>query len=253
MSGCETWLGLIMVPKGSAHRYCEQAMKILVVEDDPYIRECLRELSEQWGYACDEASNGLLAWELLQICSYDLVLLNLNLPGLDGLSLCRRLRQAGCHQPMILMLTGRDTNRDIVVGLELGADDYLVKPFDPDVLRAHVQALLRRADRPITKAMEWGRLQLDCDGHGSRYGKTELELTATEHRLLEALLQAAGATCSKDRLLQACWNWIDSPGSDSVKTHIKNLRAKLVAAGAPVDLVETVYGVGFRLNPSHAA
>lgn len=228
-------------------------MKILVVEDDPLIRQSLREMLEAWGYACDDVGDGLVAWELLQACPYDLMLLDLSLPGLDGLALCRRLRQAAGHQPMVLMLTGRDTNSDNVLGLEQGADDYMVKPFDPDVLRAHVQALLRRAHRPLTNSLRWGRLQLERDGHGVRFGDGALELTATEHRLLEALLQAAGATCSKERLLQACWNWADSPGTESIKTHIKNIRAKLTAAGAPADLVETVYGVGFRLNPSHAS
>jgi DNA-binding response OmpR family regulator len=228
-------------------------MKILVVEDDPLILTSLREMVEAWGYACDEAADGQLAWELLRACPYDLVLLDLNLPGIDGLTLCRRLRQAGGHQPLLLMLTARDTNRDKVVGLDQGADDYMVKPFDPDLLRARIQALLRRADRPLTATLHWGPLLLERDGHASRYGERELALTATEHRLLEALLQAAGATCSKERLLQACWNWSDSPGTDSLKTHVKNLRAKLVAAGAPADLVDTVYGVGFRLHPGHAA
>ena len=228
-------------------------MKILVVEDDPLILTSLREMVEAWGYACDEAADGRLAWELLRACPYDLVLLDLNLPGIDGLTLCRRLRQAGGHQPLLLMLTARDTNRDKVVGLDQGADDYMVKPFDPDLLRARIQALLRRADRPLTATLRWGPLLLERDGHAARYGGRELALTATEHRLLEALLQAAGATCSKERLLQACWNWSDSPGTDSLKTHVKNLRAKLVAAGAPADLVETVYGVGFRLHPGHAA
>lgn len=228
-------------------------MKLLVVDDDPLIRSCLRDLAEAWGYACDEAGDGEIAWELLRACPYDLVLLDLNLPKLDGLSICRRLRQAGGPQPLVLMLTARDTNHDKVVGLDLGADDYLVKPFDPDVLRARVQALLRRADRPLTRSLSWGELQLDRDGHGARFGGHELQLTATEHRLLEALLQAGGATCSKEQLLQACWNWLDSPGTDSVKTHVKNLRAKLSAAGAPANLVETVYGVGFRLHASHAA
>jgi DNA-binding response OmpR family regulator len=228
-------------------------MKILVVEDDPLILTSLREMVEAWGYACDEAADGQLAWELLRACPYDLVLLDLNLPGIDGLTLCRRLRQSGGHQPLLLMLTARDTNRDKVVGLDQGADDYMVKPFDPDLLRARIQALLRRADRPLTATLHWGPLLLERDGHAARYGERELALTATEHRLLEALLQAAGATCSKERLLQACWNWSDSPGTDSLKTHVKNLRAKLVAAGAPADLVDTVYGVGFRLHPGHAA
>ena len=132
-------------------------MKILVVEDDPLIQRSLSEMVEAWGYACEQADDGEMAWSLLQDGSHDLVLLDLNLPGIDGLTLCQRLRQAG------------------------------------------------------------------------------------------------GATCSKESLLQACWNWSDSPGVESLKTHVKNLRAKLGAAGAPTDLVETVYGVGFRLHPARAA
>jgi len=228
-------------------------MKILVVEDDPLIQRSLREMVEAWGYACDEAADGELAWEMLRLCRYDLLLLDLNLPRLDGLSLCRRLRAASGQQPLVLMLTARDTNADRVVGLDDGADDYMVKPFDPDVLRARVQALLRRADRPVTTRLCWGALVLNRDGHGASYRDQPLTLTATEHRLLETLLQARGATCSKEGLLQSAWNWLDSPGSETVRTHIKNLRAKLAAAGAPLDLVETVYGVGFRMNPNHAA
>jgi DNA-binding response OmpR family regulator len=228
-------------------------VKVLVVEDDPLILSSLREMVESWGYACDEAADGELAWELLRGCSYDLVLLDLHLPRLDGLALCRRLRQSGGHQPLVLMLTARDTNRDKVVGLDQGADDYMIKPFDPDLLRARVQALLRRAHRPLTATLRWGPLQLDRDGHGARFAERDLVLTATEHRLLEALLEAGGATCSKESLLRACWNWSESPGADSLKTHVKNLRAKLAAAGAPADLVETVYGVGFRLHPARAA
>jgi DNA-binding response OmpR family regulator len=227
-------------------------MKLLVVEDDPLIQQALRELLEAWGHSCDEAGDGETAWELIRRWPYDLILLDLNLPRLDGLALCRRIRGRGGPQPLILMLTARDTNRDRVLGLDDGADDYMVKPFDPDVLRARVQALLRRAARPLTRQLAWGPLQLDRDGHGARYDATELQLTAIEHHLLEALLLAAGGTCSKDHLLQAAWNWADVPGSDSLRTHIKNLRAKLAAAGAPADLVETVYGVGFRLRPDHA-
>jgi DNA-binding response OmpR family regulator len=207
---------------------------------------------EAWGHACDEAADGEQAWDMVRQCPYDLILLDLNLPRLDGLAFCRRLRAAGGEQPMVLMLTARDTNRDKVVGLDQGADDYLVKPFDPDVLRARVQALLRRAGRPLTRTAHWGRLSLDRDGHGARCGEHDLALTATEHRLLEALVQAAGGTCSKDKLLRAVWNWEETPGTECVRAHVKNLRAKLVAAGAPPDLVETVYGVGFRLHPDHA-
>ncbi|MFN6340170.1 MAG: response regulator transcription factor [Cyanobacteriota bacterium] len=235
-----------------ANRALGEWMKLLVVEDDPLIRRSLSEMVEAWGYARDTASDGEQAWEMTRRCPYDLILLDLNLPRLDGLSFCRRLREAGGPQPLVLMLTARDTNQDKVVGLDQGADDYMVKPFDPDVLRARVQALLRRAGRPLTRTARWGRLSLDRDGHGARFGDQALSLTATEHRLLEALMEAAGATCSKERLLQAVWNWSDTPGTESVRTHVKNLRAKLVAAGAPADLVETVYGVGFRLHADHA-
>jgi len=227
-------------------------MKILVVEDDPLIQRSLCEMVQAWGHACDETGDGEMAWQMLRACPYDLVLLDLNLPRLDGLSLCRRLRAAAGHQPLILMLTARDTNADKVLGLDQGADDYVVKPFDPDLLRARIQALLRRADRPLSSSLHWGRLELDRDGHAARYGGTELALTPTEHRLLEALLQARGSTCSKELLLQVGWTWHDVPGSESVRTHIKNLRAKLAQAGAPLDLVDTVYGVGFRMNPDHA-
>ncbi|MFN9645473.1 MAG: response regulator transcription factor [Cyanobacteriota bacterium] len=227
-------------------------MKILVAEDDPLIQHSLREMVEAWGHACDVAADGEQAWDMVRQCPYSLILLDLNLPRLDGLAFCQRLRAGGGEQPMVLMLTARDTNRDKVLGLDLGADDYMVKPFDPDVLRARVQALLRRVGRPLTRTAHWGRLSLDRDGHGARYADHPLALTATEHRLLEALLQAAGGTCSKDSLLQAAWSWEESPGTECVRTHVKNLRAKLVAAGAPPDLVETVYGVGFRLHPNHA-
>lgn len=228
-------------------------MKFLVVDDDPLIRDCLRDLVEAWGYVCDQAADGEVAWHLLRAGGYDLVLLDLNLPKLDGLSLCRRLRQSAGDQPLVLMLTARDTSHDNVVGLDCGADDYLVKPFDPDILRARVQALLRRANRPLASTLTWGALELERDGHSAHFADHELHLTGTEHRLLEALLQAAGATCSKERLLQACWSWDATPGTECIKTHVKNLRAKLSAAGAPTDLVETVYGVGFRLHSSHAA
>jgi len=150
-------------------------MKLLVVEDDPVIRGSLRKMVEAWGYACP----------------YDLLLLDLNLPGLDGMALCRRIRDRGGPQPLILMLTARDTNADRVTGLDQGADDYLVKPFDPDVLRAQVKALLRRAARPMARVLSWGDLELDRDGHGARFRDGELHLTAIEHRLLEALLRAA--------------------------------------------------------------
>lgn len=215
-------------------------MKILLVEDDPVILQSLQEMVQAWGYVSDEASDGEMAWDMARQLAYDLVVLDLNLPRLDGIALCRRLRDKLNRQPLILMLTARDTKLDKVVGLEEGADDYVVKPFDPDVLRARIRALLRRVDRPLQKGWNWGDLHLERDGHGAQYGNREVRLTAKEHHILEALAQAAGRTFSKEQILNTAWTWSDSPGEESVKTHVKNLRVKLTAAGAPVDLVETV-------------
>lgn len=228
-------------------------MKILIVEDDPLILELLREMVELWGYVSDEATDGETALEMAKQISYDLLLLDLNLPKLDGMTVCRRLRQSLERQPLILMLTARDTKFDKMAGLEEGADDYMVKPFDPEMLHVRVKALLRRVDRPLQAGWHWGQLHLERDSHGADYAGLELKLTAKEYLILEALMQADGRTCSKDRLLQAAWGWAEIPGEESLKTHIKNLRAKLMALGAPADLLETVYGVGFRLNPCHTS
>lgn len=228
-------------------------MKLLIVEDDPVIRQSLCELASHWGYASDEADNGEMAWEMLQVQSYDLVLLDLNLPKLDGMEVCKRLRRKKGLQPMVLMLTARDTTLDNIQGLEKGADDYVVKPFDPSLLKARIQALLRRAERPLSDTWQWGLLVLEADGRTARYGGNDLHLTPKEHLILEELLKACGRTCSKEFLLQVAWGWADTPGDESVKTHVKNLRAKLASGGAPADLIETVYGVGFRLNANYAA
>lgn len=228
-------------------------MKILVIEDNSMIRESLCEMLTYWGYVAEAAADGQAGWELLRWESYDLVLLDLNLPGLDGMEVCRRLRKKSAPQPLVLMLTARDTVADNVEGLETGADDYLVKPFDPALLKARIQALLRRANRPLCNEWNWGPLSLKSDGATASYGGQELQLTPKEHLILENLLKASGRTRSKDQLIQAAWSSLDTPGDESVKTHIKNLRAKLSAAGAPSDLVETVYGVGFRMNGNYAA
>ena len=227
-------------------------MKVLIVEDDTVIRDALMELLEHWGLVAEACDDGLMALQLLEVSGFDLVLLDLNLPGLDGLELCRRLRRLPITQPLVLMLTARDSLDDNVSGLEQGADDYLVKPFEPTLLRARIQALLRRASRPLQQDWRWGELTLLLDGRTASYADQDLHLTPKEHALLETLLKAGGRTCSKDQLIEAAWHWADVPGDESVKTHVKNIRSKLTAAGAPPDLVETVYGIGFRLNNNHA-
>jgi DNA-binding response OmpR family regulator len=227
-------------------------MKVLIVEDDPVIRDALKELLQHWGLVTEACGEGLEALTLLEAGSFDLVLLDLNLPGLDGLEVCRKLRHLPVNQPLVLMLTARDSLDDNVLGLEQGADDYLVKPFEPALLKARIQALLRRAARPLREDWSWGALQLGLDGRTATFNAQDLRLTPKEHALLEALLKAGGRTCSKEQLIESAWAWADVPGDESVKTHVKNIRAKLNHVGAPPDLIETVYGVGFRLNASHA-
>jgi DNA-binding response OmpR family regulator len=227
-------------------------MKVLIVEDDPVIRDALQELLQHWGLVTEECAEGREALTLLEAGSFDLMLLDLNLPRLDGLEVCRRLRRLPINQPLVLMLTARDSLDDNVLGLEQGADDYLIKPFEPALLKARIQALLRRAARPLRDTWNWGALQLSLDRRTASFNTQDLRLTPKEHSLLEALLKAGGRTCSKEQLIEAAWAWADVPGDESVKTHVKNIRAKLNQAGAPPDLIETVYGVGFRLNASHA-
>ena len=227
-------------------------LKVLVAEDDPTIRNSLCELLASWGYACDKAEDGAAALELALCLDYDLLILDINMPRLDGIELCRRLRQQPIKQPLILMLTARDTNLDVIAGLGAGADEYIVKPFAADVLHAHVKALLRRSSTAPHIKLQWGKLELAVDGHQATWNQVDLKLTVKEHLILEQLLKAQGQSCSKDCLLNAGWSWSEVPGEETVKTHVKNLRSKLTKSGAPVDLIETVYGVGFRMNPLHA-
>ena len=135
-------------------------MKLLVLEDEPTLRDALLRLIAQWGYAAQAAATGREALDWLDLEIFDPVLLDLGLPDRDGLEVCRSLRRASRHQPLVLMLTGRDRREDKLSGLDGGADDYVVKPFDPDLLQARIRALLRRANRPLATTLSWGSLQL---------------------------------------------------------------------------------------------
>lgn len=225
-------------------------MKVLVVEDDPDLRRALLRLLGSWGYALSAAADGSEALAISAREAIDLVLLDLGLPGFDGLTVCQQLRRRPGHQPMVLMLTARDGTADKVHGLELGADDYVVKPFDPPVLRARLQALLRRRDRPLATCLQWGSLSLVPGQTLLQLGTGSLELTRKEALLLETLLRAGGQSCSKGQLLDASADGRREVGEDTIKAHMRNLRSKLTAAGAAPDLIETVYGLGYRLNPA---
>ena len=229
-------------------------MKLLLVEDDPDLRRDLQKLVVQWGYACEAVGDSESARALLKHDPVDLVLLDLGLPDGDGRDLCRSLRQGwGASQPMVLMLTARDSSTAKVSGFDAGADDYVVKPFDPAVLQARIKALLRRAERQPADSWSWGPLRMTAGESRVLVHGEPVDLTRREALFLELLLRAGGRACSKDQLLAGSSDGRREVGDDTVRTHMRNLRRKLMDAGAPSDLIETVHGIGYRLNPDRIA
>jgi len=223
-------------------------MRILVVEDDDVTAQTVAYILAQQNYAVEIAADGVLAWEMVNSFPFDLVLLDVVLPKLDGLELCRRLRSQGFQQP-ILLLTGRDSSHDKAVGLDAGADDYLVKPFDAEELMARIRAVLRRGSMTASSLLEWDVLQLDPISCQVEYGGAPLALTPKEYALLELFLRNNRRVFSCGAILEHIWTFEETPGEEAVRTHIKGLRQKLKQVGAPPDLIETVYGIGYRLKP----
>jgi DNA-binding response OmpR family regulator len=226
-------------------------MKVLIVEDDELTAKALITVLSNQNYAIEVATDGQAGWELVQAFSYDLVMLDVILPKLDGISLCQRLRDSGYQMP-ILLLTGRDSSHDKVIGLDAGADDYVVKPFDPEELVARVRALLRRGGSTSLPVLEWGNLRLDPTSCEVTYGTRPLQLTPKEFSLLELLLRNTRRVFSCGVILEHLWSYGETPGEEAVRTHIKGLRQKLKTVNAPADLIETVYGIGYRLKPLEA-
>jgi PAS domain S-box-containing protein len=223
-------------------------MKILVVEDDELVVHALTTILTNQNYAVEAAADGREAWDLVQIFDYDLIILDLIIPKLDGISLCRQIRDRGLKTP-ILLLTGLDSSHDKAVGLDAGADDYLVKPFDSEELVARVRALLRRGSLASQPVLEWGDLKLDPSSCEAAYAQKQLALTPKEYALVELFLRNSRRVFSCDAILEHLWSYEDTPGEEAVRTHIKGLRQKLKVAGANSDLIETVYGIGYRLKP----
>ncbi|MBE9175448.1 response regulator transcription factor [Synechocystis salina LEGE 06155] len=222
-------------------------MRILLVEDDRRIAIALQENLEDYQYKVDLATDGEMGWELLQAFNYSLILLDVMLPRLNGIQLCQRLRQAGMQLP-VLMLTARDSSNDKVMGLDAGADDYVVKPFDLAELTARIRALLRRAEAVLPTVLEWGNLRLNPGNYQVDYGEQILHLTPKEYQILELFLRKPQRTLSRSLIMDQIWSFENPPGEDTVKVHIKDLRKKLRHAGAPADFIETVYGLGYRLK-----
>ena len=223
-------------------------MKILVVEDDEFVAQALNVVLTHHNYAVEVASDGETGWELIEAFDYDLIILDITLPKLDGISLCQKIRSGGWLIP-IMLVTGCDSPHEKATGLDAGADDYVVKPFEEEELVARVRALLRRGKINLQPVLEWGNLRLDPTSCEVDYDTKNLSLTPKEYSLLELFLRNSRRVFSCGMILEHLWSYEDIPSEEAVRTHIKGLRMKLKAAGAPSHLIETVYGIGYRLKP----
>ncbi|MGB3309624.1 MAG: response regulator transcription factor [Nodosilinea sp.] len=224
-------------------------MRILLVEDDHLLAASLSEALEAQRYTVDVAHDGELAWQQMALLPYDLMLMDVTLPHLDGLTLCQRLRSQGFASP-VLMLTARDTSADKVAGLDAGADAYMVKPFDLSELIAQIRALLRRGHLAPPTALQWEALQLNPTTYDVAYQDNPIRLTPKEFAILELLLRHGRRVISRHFILESIWHLDDPPGEETVKAHLKALRQKLRKAGAPRNFIETIHGLGYRLMPN---
>ena len=228
--------------------------RILVADDDGHIREVVRFALQQGGYEVAEARDGREACARLDAGGIDLVVLDILMPEADGLEVCRRIRRTG-NLP-IIFLSSKDDELDRVLGLELGADDYLSKPFSPRELLARVRAVLRRQREPAAAArapevLRRGPLEMDLGRHRCAWGGREVVLTVTEYALLQALLGAPGKVFSRDDLVDKAWGPGHAITDRTIDSHVRRIRQKLAALGA--DPIETVYGIGYRLREDLAA
>jgi two-component system OmpR family response regulator len=221
--------------------------RILIVDDDPHIREVLRFALTRDGFTVGEAENGAQALERFGQAPPDLVVLDILMPEMDGTEVCRRLRQR--HTTPIVFLTSRDDEVDRILGLELGGDDYVTKPFSPRELVARVRAILRRgraAIREDNPPLAHGRLRLDPEQFKGWWDGRELVLTVTEFGILRTLLRRPGKVFSRDELMSSAYDFHNVVSDRTIDSHVRRLRAKLAAAGG--DPVETVHGVGYKLG-----
>lgn len=231
----------------------EEPRQILVVEDEPTIATAIAQRMSAEGWKVEVARDGLAGVAAAERLRPDLVILDVMLPGIDGLEVCRRIQ---AQQPVpVLMLTARDDETDMLVGLGVGADDYMTKPFSMRELVARSKALLRRVDRAAQVAagsgadptLVLGDLSIDRDQRRVFRDGTEAHLTPTEFDLLVTLASSPRTVLTRERLLAEVWDWIDASGTRTVDSHVKALRRKL----GP-DLIRTVHGVGYSLEPIDA-
>ncbi len=222
-------------------------MRVLIVEDERRISAYVKRGLEEQGYAVDAVYSGRDALDWAEAAPYDLILLDILLPELDGLGVCRELRRRGLRTP-ILMLTARDTVDDRVAGLDAGADDYLVKPFALKELLARMRALTRRtADAAKSPVLQVADLSMDTLTHRVKRGDKAVELTAKEYAVLECLLREPERVLTRTVIAEHVWNYDVFNQSNVVDVYIRNLRRK-IDDGHPVKLIHTVRGAGYRLS-----
>lgn len=222
-------------------------MRLLLIEDEIDIAQALVRGLQREGYAVDVARDGESGWRLAEINDYDLLILDLNLPGLDGLEVCRRLRDS---QPslLVLMLTARSQPHERVLGLDNGADDYLVKPFHFAELTARLRALLRRDMRVRSPLLQFADLKLDSTARVVWQNNRRLELTSKEFGILDYLIRHQGEIISQETLLEHVWDMQANPFTNTVRVHINSLRRKLEDTADTPRYIETIVNQGYRLG-----
>ncbi|AFZ01196.1 response regulator [Calothrix sp. PCC 6303] len=224
-------------------------MRILLIDGDEIFSNLLKSRLSEQNYIVDSATDGHKGWQFIEAYNYDLIVLDVILPKLDGISFCRQLRAKGVRAS-ILLLTARDTSSDRIMGLDAGADDYVIKSISLPELAAIIRALLRRKSPILSSVIVWGNLKLDPIQNEISYINIKLNLTTKEYYLLELLMKNSNKIHSKSSILSQVWSLEDEvPSGDTLRTLIKRLRQKLKLVGA-TDLIETVYSLGYRLNPA---
>ena len=219
-------------------------VRILIVEDDPVLADGLTRSLRESGFAVDCAQDGECADHILTAQNYDLVILDLGLPKLDGFEVLRRLRRRGGTVP-VLVLTARDAVAERVKGLDLGADDYLTKPFDLAELEARARALIRRGQSGGGSLLTHGLLTLDTGGRRASLNGAPLELSARELGVLEVLMLRSGRVVNKEQLAEQLYGWEDEVGSNAIEVYVHRLRKKLEPAGV---VIRTIRGLGYLLE-----
>ncbi len=222
-------------------------MRILVVDDDDVIAQALALALGEQHYAVDLASDGDMGWNHATTCQYDVIVLDIMLPKLNGIQFCQKLRSSGNLTP-ILLLTAHTKGSLLIEGLDAGADDYVTKPFDLMELLARLRALLRRGQSTLPPKICWGDLRLDPSLCEVAWKEKPLKLTPKEYNLMELLLRNPQRIYSSSALIDHLWSLDSPPSEDTIRSHVKGLRQKLKSAGITEDPIETVYGIGYRLR-----